>query len=294
MRDAMHVTIEQARAFDALARHGTYQRAAKALRKAHTALVYAIQSLEEQTELELLDRRGYRTKLTPAGERVLEQCRKLLACERELASVCAEIKTGWEPTLRVVFDGVFPAEPILRLVGQLRREGAPTRFQITAEFLEGVERTFVQGEMDAMIAVLPATTPGVRSMKLPALRARLVAHKGHPLAKQHRLTRDDLAAHVLITVRGSDPRLQLATSQLDATSSVQLHDFAAKKAAILQGIGFGWLPDHLIARELRKGDLVALPLDKGSTHTFSPMLHVRESGHAGRATQRLIDELRGV
>lgn len=290
----MHITLEHARALDALARHGTYQAAAKSLRKAHTALVYAIKALEAQTDLALIDRRSYRTKLTPAGDRVLEQCRKLLAAERELETVCAEIKTGWEPTLRVVFDGIFPAEPILRVVGDLRREGAPTRFVVSAEFLEGVEQAFVREEAHAMISVLPAASGELRGYRLPALRARLVAHKSHPLAKSHhRLGREELAAHVLITVRGSDPRLQLATSQLDASSTVQLHDFAAKKAAILQGIGFGWMPEHLIARELRKGELLALPLEKGSIHSFAPTLYVRDGAKPGRATQRLLEQLRG-
>jgi len=79
----MNVTLEQARALDALARHGTFAAAAKALHKGHTAVLYALRTLEEQTELALLDRRGYRTRLTAAGERVLEHCRKLLAAERD-------------------------------------------------------------------------------------------------------------------------------------------------------------------------------------------------------------------
>ncbi len=80
----MNVTLDQARALDALARHGTFAAAAEMLHKGHTAVLYALRTLEEQTELVLLDRRGYRTRLTPAGERVLEHCRKLLAAEREL------------------------------------------------------------------------------------------------------------------------------------------------------------------------------------------------------------------
>src|SRR5689334_17722029 len=130
----MNVTLEQARALDALARHGTFAAAATALRKGHTAVLYALRTLEEQTELTLLDRRGYRTRLTPAGERVLEHCRKMLAAERELEAACAEIRAGWEPSLRIVFDGIFPAEPLLRVVKELRTEGASTRFHVSAEF----------------------------------------------------------------------------------------------------------------------------------------------------------------
>jgi len=36
---ALHLSLDQARALDAWARHGTFQRAAQALRKGHTAVL---------------------------------------------------------------------------------------------------------------------------------------------------------------------------------------------------------------------------------------------------------------
>ncbi|MGZ5970970.1 MAG: LysR family transcriptional regulator, partial [Polyangiales bacterium] len=252
----MNVTLDQARALDALARHGTFAAAAKALHKGHSAVLYSIDKLEEQTGLQLLDRGGYRSRLTTAGQQILEHCRRLLAAERDLVAVCNEIKTGWEPSLRVIFDGIFPAEPILRVVGALSAEGAPTRLQIATSFLGEVETRFVQEEADVMITVLPPQSPGLRVIKLPPLKARLVAHRSHPLARLEKLRREDLDAHVIVTVRGSDPRLQLSTGALERRSSVHLEDFAAKKAVILQGVGFGWLPEHMIQREIKRGELV--------------------------------------
>ena len=117
---AMEVTLDQARALDALARHGTFAKAAAALRKQHTGVLYALRALEESTGLTLLDRTGYRTKLTPAGELVLAQCRRLLDAERDLATLCEVMRTGWEPRLGIVFDGVVPAEGLLRVVGTSR------------------------------------------------------------------------------------------------------------------------------------------------------------------------------
>jgi DNA-binding transcriptional LysR family regulator len=84
-------------------------------------------------------------------------------------------------------------------------------------------------------------------------------------------------------VRGSDPRLQLSTAPFDEQSSVHLSDFHSKKAAILAGIGFGWLPDWLIEKELARGELVALELPQGSVHAFEPRLaHRGRLGPAGR------------
>jgi hypothetical protein len=60
----MAITLEWARALDALDRAGTLVGAAAQLHKGHTAVLYALGQLEAQTGLALLDRRGYRLRLT--------------------------------------------------------------------------------------------------------------------------------------------------------------------------------------------------------------------------------------
>ena len=285
----MNVTLEQARSLDALARTGTLQGAGKLLHKVHTAVLYGLNQLEAQTGLDLLDRRGDRMRLTAAGEQVLVHCRKLLEAEAGLEATCAELQSGWEPSLDLVFDVVLPPEPVLDVVRALKAEGAPTRVRVDVASLEEVERRFEAGQADLMMSVLPSKLEGLRVVKLPKLKARLVAHRKHALVRgRKRLTRTQLSEHVLVTVRGSDPRLQLSTAQLDRQSTVQLPDFHAKKAAILRGLGFGWLPEWLIRDELKRKELV--PLRTANTHAFEPRLYYRE-GRLGHAASRLVDAL---
>lgn len=289
----MHVTLEQARAFDALAQQGTFVKAAEALRKRHTAVIYAMKSLEEQTGLVLLDRSGYRTKPTAEGARVLDACRRLLEAEEALVRSCHEMRTGWEPSLRVVFDGICSADPILQVVAALVREGAPTRVDVDVEFLAGVERTFREADADVMIAVLPVVDADLRSFELPPIRARLLAHRDHALVERGaRPTAEELASHVLVTVRGSDARLQLPTVGLEQRTRVRLSDFAAKKAALLSGVGFGWMPEHLVRAELRRGLLREIHWKEASVHVFRPRLYVRDRTKLGRAVSRVVDALR--
>ncbi len=284
---AMHVTLDQARALDAFARTGTFQAAAKELHKVHTAVLYALKQLETQTGLELFDRSGYRTKLTPSGEQVLSRARRMLDAERELVATCAELKSGWEPVLKVVVDAIFPIEPVLEVVRRLKQVEAPTRVLISVDSLGAVEERFEAEQATVMLTVLPPTLPDLETRALPRLKARLVAHKSHPLAKREKVSTTDLAGQVLLTVRGSDPRLQLATRSLDQQSTVHLPDFHSKKSAILSGLGFGWLPEWLIEAELERGTLVALPLKEGATHAFTPYLATR--GSVGPAARELVD-----
>lgn len=290
----MNVTLEQARALDALAREGTLQKAARVLHKGHTAVLYALGGLEAQTGLVLLDRSGYRLRLTPAGLEVLEHARRMLASERGLAEAVARMKTGWEPALRVVFDGIVSIEPLLGWMRALLGEGAPTRVSISAEFLGGVEEAYERTQADLMVAVLPAQLPGLSWRALPPLRALLVAHRAHPLATgRRRLSAADLSEHVLLTVRGSDPRLSLSTAGLTGRASVHLNDFGSKKRAIVEGLGFGWLPEHVAGPELRRGTLRVLRFAAGAEHEFHPRLYHREGLHLGRAGGALLEALGG-
>lgn len=286
----MNVTLDQARTLDAFAREGTLQAAAKRLHKGHPAVLYALKQLEQQTGLALFDRTGYRTRLTAAGDAVLRHCRVMLDAERALEATCTVLHSGWEPVLRVVFDAIVPLTPVLEVVKLVRASKAPTKVMLSVDSLAGVEARFGEEQAQMMVFVLPsAQIEGLTVHKLPQLKARLVAHRSHPLSKRARVTREELSEHVLLTVRGSDPRLQLVTAELDTQSTVHLPDFHSKKAAIVAGIGFGWLPEWLIERELAKGELKPLKLAQGAVHVFEPRVATR--GKLGPAGSALLEQL---
>ena len=98
------------------------------------------------------------------------------------------------------------------------------------------------------------------------------------------------AGHMLLTVRGRDPRRQISTEGIDAPVTVRLNDFHAKKAGIVAGMGYGWLPEHIAKNELRRGVLV--PLRWKSVHVFEPRLFWRAGRAPGRATRLVIDRLK--
>jgi DNA-binding transcriptional LysR family regulator len=286
----MNVTLDQARTLDAFAREGTLQAAAKRLHKGHPAVMYALKQLETQTGLALFDRSGYRTRLTHAGDAVLRHCRAMLEAERALEVTCSVLHSGWEPVLRLVFDAIVPLSPVLEVVKRVRAQQAPTKVMLSVDSLAGVEARFAAEQAQMMVSVLPPTqVEGLTIHKLPQLRARLVAHRSHPLSKRPRVTREELTEHVLLTVRGSDPRLQLLTAELDIQSTVHLPDFHSKKAAIMAGIGFGWLPEWLIERELARGEIRPLKLAQGAVHVFEPRVSTR--GKLGPAGAALLEQL---
>lgn len=283
----MQITLEQARAFDAVSRHGTWLGAARELGKVHTAVMHAVRGLEERTGLTLVERGARRLRITRHGLFLADHCRRLLDAERALEEACIELRTGFESELRVVVDGVVSTEPLLEAVAALVREGATTRMVVSAGFLSGVEESFERESADMMITVLPATRDDVVRRKLPPIRAYLVAHRDSPLVKKRAVTPDDLAQHVLVMVRGSDPRLALPTRELAARYVVSLNDFDAKRRAIAANVGFGWLPEHLAKDDLASGLLARVPFVLGDEHRFSPIAYRRSGAPLGPAGRRV-------
>jgi DNA-binding transcriptional LysR family regulator len=286
--DSSGISLDHARALDALARRGTFTAAAAELRRGHTSVVYTIKTLEDALGFAVVDRSGYRTRLSARGLRVLEGCRAMLAADAELATAVVELRAGWEPTVAVVFDGIVPIEPLLRAVGQLIAEHAPTRIDVRAEFLSEVDDAFVRRQADLMIAVLPPRDSSLTAVELPTLPASLVVRADHPLAHGRHAVRE-MRRHLLLTVHGSDPRLDLPTSAFEPHSTVHLNDFASKRAAVLAGIGYGWLPDGLIGGDLASGRLRRIRWTRPSRHVFRPRLY--HDGQPGPAARRLISAL---
>ena len=286
------ITLEEARTLDAIAKWKSFSLAAKDLRKGHSAVVYSLRSIERKTGLTLFDRTGYRTKLTPTGIRLLHSCRLLLERERELSCLCAELATGWEPEVRIVFEGIVPFSPVTQVLKNFIKHKITTQFHVHAAFLSGVEDIFTQFNADMMISVLHPQKLALQGVQLSPVRAFLVAHKHHPLvasSQTHSLS--EMRKHTFITVRGSDSRLNLSTQVLDQDAAIHLNDFHSKKLAIISGMGYGWLPKYLIKSELRSGLLKLVQWEKPSQHDFRPHLYYRSDSSLGRAGRTFVEQL---
>ena len=289
-----NITLDQARALDAVARLGSFSKAATELARVHTAVIYAVNQLEHAVGLPVVDRSGYRATLTPLGQRVLEYARRMLDAERELMAFCETARLGHEPTLTVVYDGLLPAQPILAAVRAAQARSPSTRLALYSEFLSDVETRAQAVSAGIVLAVVPLEAPAAVAIPLAPLPSLLVAKKGHPLTRMKAVTPEALAAHPFLTVRGSDKRLRMSTSELDKPSALLLSDFQAKKVALLDGMGWGWMPEYLIADELAAGTLALIRWGEGR-HVFSPVMHLRvRRQELGPASQAFVAAVSGA
>ena len=88
--DASPLTLDQLRVLDAIAETGSFTAAAGRLRRATSAVSYAVRGLEEAVGLPLFDRSQHRATLLPAGEALLVEARAVLQQAEHLLHVVEE------------------------------------------------------------------------------------------------------------------------------------------------------------------------------------------------------------
>jgi len=279
-------TLDALEVLDAIDRHKSFAAAAAELRRAQSAVSYAVKQLEDGLGISLFDRSGHRAVLTEAGRVVLDEGRMLLARARRLEALATRLHEAWEPRIEIVVDGILPMDPVLATLRGLVEDGVPTHIQVRVEFLGGVQDRFERDRADMMLVKDYSRSDALVEHPLSPVDVVLAASRSHPLAQEESVSLDDLQRHVELTVHDSSESKRISDTRIFGGPRVfYLSDFSMKKRAIMLGLGYGWVPVTLVEEELRAGSLVVVPYEGGGTYTFSPVLvHPKDKplGRAGR------------
>lgn len=285
-------TLEQWRAFQAVVEHGGYAQAAQALHRSQSSISYLVSRLQDQMGVALLVVDGRKARLTEAGQTLLAHATDLLADAHNLEQLAKALAQGWEPELRLVVDQAFPKVMLAKAMQRFQQLAAQTRVELIEVVLSGAEEAIVAQRADVMVGAYVPT--GFLGSLLLDLEFVAVAHTSHPLHALGRcIDEEDLKRHRHIVVRDSgtlNPRDEgwLGSAQRWTVSSLQ-----ASIELIAGGLGFAWLPLHMVQPWLDSDTLRPLPLAKGQRRRASLYLVLGggRSMQAGPAAQLLAQTL---
>jgi DNA-binding transcriptional LysR family regulator len=245
---------------DAIARHGSFAKAAREMGKVPSAVTYAIRTLEDRLDVLLFDRSGHRAELTPAGHALLDDGRLLLRSLEDLTRRVRRIATGWEPELRIAVNGLLPWPPIYDLIEEFQGLGSATKLRFSSEVLSGTWDALTAGRADLLIGGDATLAPPGRFTARPLGEVRLAfcVAPHHPLARIDRpLTPDDIRAHCAVVVTDTSRALPpLTRGLLDMQQRVVMPTMQAKIDAQIRGVGCGYVPRILAGPYLDQGVLV--------------------------------------
>ncbi|MDE0855862.1 MAG: LysR family transcriptional regulator [Nevskia sp.] len=281
-------TLEQWAVLAAVIDQGSFAQAASALHKSQSAVSYALARLQEALDVPLLEVEGRKAVLTAHGQTLLKQARPLLSDLETLEALARKLKQGWEAQLHLVVDVAFPRRRLLGIVAELQQLCPNTQMRLSDAVLSGAEEAITDNAADLVVTTrLP---PGVLGEFLQNISFVGVASPAHPLLQLERtLTAEDLVRHVQVVVRDSGVRNPRSEGWLGADRRCTVSSMEASLATVRAGLGFAWLPQHIVADDLRSGDLRPLPMELGTTRTVPLYLVLVRPELAGPAARVAVE-----
>lgn len=290
------INLDALYVLDAIARRGSFAAAAEDLHRVPSSVTYAIQKLEESLGLTLFDRRGHRAHLTPAGEALLREGRDLLTMADGVARNVKRIATGWEAELRIAVGDLIPYAKVFELCEAFYQIAPDTRLRLTTEVLGGAWDALVSGRADLVIGAPGEGPPGggYALEPLGEVEFVFVVAPHHPLAEVSEPLKQDLirrhrAVAAADTSRGLPPR---TVGLLPGQSVLTVPDLHIKREAQKRGLGVGYLPRHLIARDIAAGDLLVKATEDGLS-TRHTLYYAWRTRHQGKALAWFKEQLCG-
>jgi DNA-binding transcriptional LysR family regulator len=258
------ISLEQWRAFIAVIESGGYAQAAETVFKTQSSVSYAVQKIEQLLDLQLFEKQGRRSVLTPAGHALYLRAKNLLERADALEQGAASLRKNWDPELRLAVDIIFPTWALLHSLNRFSSERPLTRVQLYETVLGGTDEALYERAVD--LAVSTAVPQGFSGDPLIRLRFIAAAHPNHPLHQLDRpLTLDDLREHRHLVIRDNAIKhTRDSGAWMGAEQRWTVSQKATQIAAACRGMGFAWFPEHAIANELKEGTLKPLLMREGS------------------------------
>ncbi len=258
------IDTRQLRAFQLLARRGSFTAAAKELFVTQSAISHSIKALETSLDCLLLDRAGKNVALTAHGETLLRRVDRIFT-EMELATDELQSLNRWgHGKLRV---GATDTMCQYLLPGVLRefRESFPNcEISIRADDTNDLIGLLDRGEIDLVLGMRPGSDePGIEFRPLFSDDLVFAVSPVHPWATGETEPETSLADERFIIYARRSPTYHLVTRHfrkvgLAAPQLTELGNMEAIKEFSKIGMGVGVIAPWVIREELEQGELIAI------------------------------------
>lgn len=293
----MPLSLEAIQVLDAIDRKGSFASAAGEFHRVPSAITYSVRQLEESLGVELFDRGGHRAVLTAAGRELLAEGRRLLQAAAELECRVQQVAKGWESELRVAADTLISLEGLYGVVEAFYQERSGTRLRLSQEVLAGTWDALASGRADLVIGASGDAPPG-RSFSarvLGRVQMSFVAAPFHPICREAEpLSAAVVQAHRAVSIADTSRQLAPRTvGLLSGQDVLTVPSLEAKAAALIAGLGVGFVPRWVAEREAQAGTLRVLAVE--GSRPEADMYVAWRAGEDGKALQwftgRLADPL---
>lgn len=264
------MTLDQYKMLKAVAELGTLKAASEKIFKSQAAISKGIKQLEARLGVVLFDRKEYRLHLTTEGERIYQLALPLLKKAGEIDALGKHFNAGNESHITLAFSSSFDLSYILPILNNVQQAFPETNIIIHQENLTGAIDALQNGRADIVITpVLPAVLVNDKLDMFELVKGKSIKVAAPELLARHpNLTKaSQLENEYQIIVQDSgEGSKNVIHAAVDGQRRWFVNDLQTKKMLLLNAMGWGGIPKHIIRDELVDGRLVIVHLDDLKTN----------------------------
>ncbi len=255
--------IRQMRYYIAVVEAGSFSEAAEVCHISQSAISQQVKALEEELGVELLERRGRRFAVTPAGQWFYQRAKRHVA---EVDSTVREVRrigTGERQQLRIGVLTGFSGKVVQGAVSDFVASHPYVQMSLVSGTHEDIFQKVVAGQLDMVINdQRRALADHFVNEELGDQPLFAMLRQDSPLARQGSVTLEDLRDELCIVVTSPEQRGNEASYWRDVMTvrGDLLFVDSVEDACMNAVAGVGWLPCD---RDMAAAGTVLLPLTRG-------------------------------
>lgn len=249
----------------AVARTGSFTRAADELALRQPTVSQQVQALERSLHTPLLERTGRRVVLTPAGETLLPFAERLLALAADAETATRATAELAARTLRLGAGNTLATYVLPDLLARLRWEHPSIVVQVQVGNTEQLITAVLDLGVELALVGEPLHHPQLAIHSFLRDELVVIVPPDDGWAERPSVALHDLPSRTLL-LREAGSALQASVAALlrdnsvDVPRSMTLGNLEAIKRSVEAGLGVSIVPELAVRREVRDDTLRALPL----------------------------------
>ncbi|MBS3935032.1 MAG: LysR family transcriptional regulator [Sulfuritalea sp.] len=251
----------------AFADEGSFSRAAERCQVSQPTLSVALQNLEAELGVALIERGKGHVTLTDLGRQVVGQARRTLEEVRRIEQLAQLGKDPLQGSFRLGVIHTIGPYLLPELIAAMKRTAPDTRLFIEESMTALLADYLKYGTVDAAIIALPFDIAGIRTQPLYDEAFEVVVPRGHPFAQRERISTAEVRGDdVLVLKAGNCFREQV----LDACPEIshadgpthEGHSIETVRCMVASGYGISVLPAGALGGIYRNELLVSIPFEE--------------------------------
>jgi len=285
----------QLETFLAVAENRSFSRAAQKLHRTQPAVSQTIRKLEADVGEPLFDRSSRDANLTDAGRLLVDYAEKLLNLRSEAGSAIVELRQLHAGKLAIAANE-FTSIYLLPVLEKFRRQSPMIKVTVQRSLSSQIAQEVLNHKVEMGMLSFTPDVAGLRSTVVYKDELAFVVHPRHPLASAkevhiRQLGAESFIAHNVPSQYRAKVLEAFRRHKTPLNMQVELPTIEAIKRFVAMGNGVALVPGVCVETELRRGELVHVPVRELKFERKLRIIYRRNSSlsHAARAFLKVIE-----